>query len=530
MRTKLMQVFKKEQPLGPDDASKIPDELLHIVSTEIANLKTIIRRYPTYIFGRRGSGKTTYLHLASSSRKDSINVPIQLSEALATLSQLLGSDDHESPTYVENVALLWDFSIHLIICQFYSMHNPLDNDVKDFVAKYNDLLPTTHSGKHNNIVNEVLWHIVKKLQSADNNVWYSTIATLISRTAGMSLHDCKKRVLRYLKNDNTRINHINVYIDSIEDYNYGNFVSITLLRGLLKFLGGYDEQRIHIAIAFPAEHKQLLTSISSNPLKDFGRTEDIIWNVDDLIIMVANRLAIFLNLYYYDIYQIEYVSKNNIHDYSQALELINQLFPENLINAKGHTEPTIKYIMRHTYLLPRHVIRIMNAIVRDLALDDSLTRYNKIKPDNIVKSLHKEEQYFVNEIIAAYNSLYPNIGRALALALPTLKSQFNIADLRKAYKKKAKRVCNRNMIIDEYDFLRLLYDMGVIGIAKRMQHSKKFIEANFYFTSHNEYNKLQDNDSLVLHPIFSSTYVSYNQNVSLPVYPYIPSFLSDMYR
>lgn len=527
MRTKLMQIFKKEQPLGPDDASRIPDELLHIVSTEIANLKTIINRYPTYIFGRRGSGKTTYLHLTSSSRKDSINLPIQLSEALATLSQLLGSDYHDNPIYVENVAKLWDFAIHLIICQFYSMHNPRDYDVKDFVAKHYDRLPPTQKDQHNNIVNEVLWQVVNKLQNSDNNVWHSTIATLISKTAGMSLQECKDHVLKYLKDDDTSINHINVYIDSIEDYNYGNYVSKILLSGLLKFLGGYDEKRIHIAIAFPAEHKQLLHNISYSPLKDFGRTEDIIWNVDDLIIMTANRLAKFLYLYYHDVYNIKYEPTDTIQEYRHAIDIIHKLFPEKLVNANGHTEPTIKYIIRHTYLLPRHVIRIMNAIIRNLALDDILTSYNKIRPEHIVNSLRKEEQYYVTEIIAAYNSLYPNIGKALTLALPTLDPLFKFANLRKAYKKKAKRVCNSDTVIDEYDFLRLLYDMGVIGIVKRTQHSKKYIVANYYFTSHNEYNKLQDTDFLVLHPIFSSTYRSYNQNVSLPVYPDIPSFLSD---
>ncbi len=42
------------------------------------------------------------------------------------------------------------------------------------------------------------------------------------------------------------------------------------------------------------------------------------------------------------------------------LELFNEFFPDTVVNQIGFEEPTIAYILRHTQLLPRQLLLILN--------------------------------------------------------------------------------------------------------------------------------------------------------------------------
>lgn len=508
----LKTVLTYDDPLGPIDADKIPPDLTYYIYSGHSVLTRILKRNPKYIYGRRGSGKTSYLQLASSRGHYQYTIPLELNELLTSLHGL----DYPDVMYVENVAHFWNDLIYLIACKYYSTLEGSDSYVRDFVAKFESNIPNGIISRYSNSsvpINGILWNIIDILKDSQGNALLATIPKLIYKYTGISLSECKQRLFNHLRTTNKSIA---VLIDSIDEYNYGDFISDRLLGGLFKFIGRHHNNPLFITLALPLEHKSIHDNVSTNPTKDFSQCQTIEWRTTELLSIVATRLYLFLRLYYKDHRFAIQDDVSTLYTREGAVRFLNNILPTEITNFNGYLENTIGYILRHTHLLPRHVLLLLNAIFSNAIYSTADLTLHSINGELIKSSISKIEPILAKEIMRAFRPIYKNVYDALGRVLPQLGPAFTIGELHRQFNQGAKAVCDLQTVPDVHEFLKMLLSMGVVGVVTNPDHVTKYILAEFYYTLPDIEDKGRQNEVFVLHPLFSSLF---SRRQGKPVYP-----------
>ena len=155
-----------------------------------------------------------------------------------------------------------------------------------------------------------------------------------------------------------------VLFDSMEDYPVKNPTFLKVVGGYLRALARFEIQCPNACIVFalPEEIRPILFRLSSNKLKDFKSRIELRWRARDLLRMAAHQYGLFLRLHDSDWYShVRHI------DFAQARgrqEFFQSLFPVPVTNEFGDQEEPVAYILRHTQLLPRHLLIFLNEIAR----------------------------------------------------------------------------------------------------------------------------------------------------------------------
>jgi hypothetical protein len=264
---------------------------------------------------------------------------------------------------------------------------------------------------------------------------------------------------------------------------------------------------VDIRFCLPSELFHRIIRISSNPNKDFRRALKIQWTASELVQIGAQRLMYYLALYYPDF--LKGMPQPDLSKRADALMLFNKVLPEKITNQAGFQEETMSYILRHTQLLPRHFLMLLNSIFKGLSGPNPFP----ISEAKIINGIRKVEEFIVSEIFVAFKLIHPTAEITCKRCLPELGHKFSVGELHQVFTRHGKAVFGGDGM---FEFQRMLIEIGALGRVIPGKETDVYIKGNFEYTVAHELTISYD-DQLCIHPLFSGIF---GNRKDRPVYPY----------
>ena len=510
---RLKEHYKPAQPLG--DAVALP---------ELGNERNVLASYfdvanhpyqqltrnPSMIVGRRGAGKTEML---LSCRLDpryspivffsSANAEVMFHTVIRTVEQTL-YEKYRAPL-VEMVSGFWRllFSITLFDGVVRGQRENSDLDIcRTYLTGLGVSLDNAKSDPHKIIIDAIVAYRKEYANSeyASGGVDFMSCFRYL-KINGIDFQDVESIVINHLDRQNTKAI---ILFDSIESLDFKEEWGVTggslALQGLVRCIGEFHElgRPFEFRACIPAEIYFYLQRISSNVLKDFRRCHILHWHALEILRICAVRYRLFLALWFRQAYD-EKFSSFELESRSGVLRFWRSVLPPTVTNTACHQEEeTIPYVLRHTQLLPRHLLLILSQVIADhIAAGRSVTE--PVDAGSLTTSIGQAEQEMANQIVGAYETIYANIDNALKAVLPRIGNNIiSHSELNKIFNHSS-----ANKYFDKFEpFLQMAAEIGVVG---------RVISEGNYLTGMFEYSEphrllLTEKDTLCIHPIFTETY------------------------
>jgi hypothetical protein len=285
-------------------------------------------------------------------------------------------------------------------------------------------------------------------------------------------------------------------VDSLEDMQHEVDRLERTLRGLLQLVdvAARRNERLTIRVCFPSELVDRLELISANPAKNLEDSVHIEWDARELIRVAGHRLGLFLRLYH----RMEYQSRNlpwPIMDYAGARRVLDAIMPRRITNRRDVEEDAYAYILRHTQLLPRHLITILNEVLQQNKQTNPGHPW-AIAAAAIRNGIERAESRIIQDIITSFRGVYPDAKQLCEAAIPSLPFLFDEGTFHEGYQKSGIRA---RFGLQYWEYSRQLFDIGALGVVTK--------ETDFYV--HGDFNYTQQaplpvnpDARLCLHPLF----------------------------
>lgn len=506
MKKTLSKYITHQEPFGPRDAGTIDvgdHEALRLLFDPNNKIFLELESNPSMVFGRRGSGKTSYLHTAFIQKQynivDELKSPSTFSEVIRAIQKSGGGY-----YFYEEVADLWEKLLQIallpkIAASFTSPAHEIAL-IKDYLGK--------HGYKGATAVQRFLWNVliaINKYSPSDKAV--TVAANVVKEVTGATFDEVSEAAERVLTQNNA--NAI-LLIDSFDQYptDLENFEHA--MAGLLRCVGQFNKchDDIHIRICFPSELYHFLFRISPAPLKDFSYTLILHWHAQELLSIAAHRLNLYLDLYYQDRHE-----KRTLSSKESVRRLISDYFPKTVMNGLGVEEETVAYILRHTQLLPRHLVMFLNSIFQKSRKND-LT-YPQVSQESVIDGITVVEGLLTKEVISAYKQIYPTIEAVCLKCIPELSLSFSEGELHKSFNRHGKKASG----IDDFSkFKDLLTETGIVGIV--IGETDRYLVGRFEYTMPHKL-VTSSSDKLCLHPVFAQVFnFRKRDSGNRAIYPY----------
>jgi hypothetical protein len=367
-------------------------------------------------------------------------------------------------------------------------------------------------------VDDVLRNVAVMLEEIVNKNETST-SDFLWGADKINLDDAKSAVLHSLKAMGKKFA---ILMDSLDDFQLDITSVERAMQGLLKIVGSMNKPRdiVDIRFCLPSELYQQFIKLSSNPNKDFRRALKLQWTASELVLLGAQRLMFYLALHHPDI--LNRVPPLDLTKRADALTLFGAVLPQHIKNQVGYQEETISYILRHTQLLPRHFVILLNSIFKN---GGGNSRHFPINEERIVSGIRQMEDFMVREIFVAFDLVYPTAEETCRRCLPELGHKFSMGDLHRVFTRHGKAVFGSDNL---FDFQRMLLEIGAIGRVIPGNERDVYIKGNFEYTVSHQLSLSQE-DELCVHPLFSGIYNSGGKQ-ERPVYPYGSVLEDEDYR
>ena len=453
----LHEYLTKKHPFGPFDQTQIYDEhdAANILDLDDPLFTAISEGY-SLIYGRKGSGKSAII--TGYQRYSQFQDYVEVRGSLAPRKP--------GETYIVSI-VKWE--------QFYEMVEWVSRAAQSQTG----ISLTSYDGeaippeKIAQLWVERIWHEIFKsfYEAYRNNRRYCSRSNLrrvvkyfddkqLSMLRGDAVSAARKltdaaarNVEELLEKHNSRCF---VLFDSMERYPVTNHTFLMVLSGFLKAIAIFEAKHQHVGIRFalPEEIFHFFEDASDNILKDFDDAHAVRWRPRDLLRMAAHRYRLFLQLH--DPATFAEVEGLDLRSSLGLKNFYRLLFPETVDNELGRREPTIAYIMRHTNLLPRHLIVLLNHI--SVLSRRKTGSYRTIAAEAVVEGVAKKEVFLAKEALAPFEFTHQGIVRGLSKCMCDLPPIFSYGDLRRV----VRRVC-KSFDLDSDQFIALLFRVGVIG-------------------------------------------------------------------
>jgi hypothetical protein len=508
----------KDEPFGPIDSGDIDSHdlkaLLMLFEKHNWIYKNLHSR-PSIIIGRRGSGKTHYLRSVFFDHQYDYYVEIRTPRVLGQVATAIQKMTSEI-LFSEMVSELWDTILWIAVFLEIRKYEVLNADDLNVVNGY---LEKMHV-REVDAVDDVLRNVANMLEEIVSKN-ETTTSEFLWGMARINLEDAKAAVLRSLK---TAGKKFAILMDSLDDFQLDITSVERALQGLLKIVGSMNKPRdiVDIRFCLPSELYQQFIKISSNPNKDFRRALKLQWTASELVLLGAQRLMFYLAIHHPAV--LRRMPRLDLTKRSDALTLFGTVLPEKIKNQAGYQEETISYILRHTQLLPRHLVILLNSIFKN---PGPYARANEfpISEERIVSGIRQVEDFMVREIFVAFDLIYPTAEETCRRCLPELGHKFTMGDLHRVFTRHGKAVFGSDSL---FDFQRMLLEIGAIGRVVPGSDRDVYIKGNFEYTVSHQL-AISHDDELCVHPLFSGIFNNNNRK-ERPVYPYGSVLEDEDYR
>ena len=487
---------------------------------------------PRYLVGRKGAGKTAFL--AGAPLLDGSDVVSLKSEHIYSEVERLRSRYQTAigPLYADTLVYVWEVLLFhaamLGICRSNKLAMTADRQcVWTYLATYGD--PATLA------TDELLAAVSARMseslarpasgvsfRSACQQLEAGGISYLVARTAVYTILDGGKLKSRLF-----------VVVDNLEelhqelDHLRETIAALFRLSTKDRTAPIGDRLPFSTRFAFPAELLLQLRLLTVNPEKDFDNHLVIKWSAAELIALAGNRVRLFLDAWFpgQSHKQLGLPREHDPGDREASEKTLRALLPNRPVQGGlGCEEDPIAYVMRHTQLLPRHLILNLNAIFSRvfmrLSSGDQIARATEI---DVLEGIHEAEHTIVEGIFSSYHYRYPDVADALGALknhLPT--NRFATSELHTAFNRSGARA---RAGLAYRAFLEGALAVGALGIVTDPP-TERYIRGEFAYTFREDLRPVEDRDDLCVHPLFMYRFFDRRTISRLalegtrPVYPY----------
>lgn len=533
-------------PFGPVATEQIGDQLLwqNLFDRENQAYAHLMQRDPAFVVGRRGAGKTAFLD-ALDTEQPTLNVDINTSTAVAEIEDLLRAlTDLGVTLFADHVSDIWGAALwHGVLVGL--IQDPPDGietddmryeDVKIYLDDLTD--DASRSAACEAVMSLFCMELLDQAEKRKTVARHPTLFELRGVKL-VSVIDAATSLL-----EESDVQPI-LLLDSIEDFQDVLDYHTRTIEGLFMQVGRSTQPTApyRIRFSFPAELWHVLRSMSRNPLKDFGRFIILQWSAREIVKIAAHRYMLYLEHFHRPFLdRNRVVALLNTDSEKESLELLRLMLPPTVRGELGIVEDTIAYVLRHTQLLPRHLLRLLNAIwTRSADRDGDAVR---VSEEAVIIGIQDVEEQIVTEICKAYELVHPTADEVCRAVIKNLPRRFNDSDLHRAFNRAGKgavKRAHRNLAerrlaershrigtidvpypeMDYFDFKAMLLEIGCIG--RRIGQTDRYDVAEFEYTIPHRL-AVGDDDVMCVHPLFSGVYQSMpdetgDDNPRL-VYPY----------
>jgi hypothetical protein len=508
LSVKLPLYLTEDAPFGPIDATEIveDDEVFLRLFEQHNKIHSALLKRPSIVIGRKGSGKTSYLQSAKMDRTYKYVINIDTQSSFSTVIEAI-SRACSNHIFAESVRKLW--ATVLFIGLFTQIRGCLPqsyNRSKALISDYLAKIGIRDEGSIDDVFWDISDIITKHYESKPQALIMSVLMSLDRTTFKSALHQLERDLAR---NDHRVI----MLMDNLDDFNLDVNEVGRALQGLLKFIGESNgpNSRIDIRFCLPAELYQLFLNYSANPNKDFRRSLLLHWTSPELIALAAHRLHLFSTTRPQHFLAIDDELESVINNPAKVLK---KKLPAIVRSRLGIEEDSLAYILRHTQLLPRHLLMLLNAISNEYRRFGAFPVGDNLQK-SIIRGIGCVEQKLVKEIFIAYKYVYDRAEQVCSACIPELHHVFSIGDLERVFRSHGKVAFQSD---DFSKFKIMLIEIGAVGRALGYDNSSRYIKAEFEYTVPHKLVSSTD-DMLCIHPLFTKVF-SAKIRENKPVYPY----------
>ncbi|HMB24315.1 MAG TPA: hypothetical protein VKP08_15835, partial [Anaerolineales bacterium] len=466
---------------------------------------------------RKGSGKTYYLRTVFFDKQYDYFTEIRTAHLLGHISSVIQGITTDA-VFPETLAELWETILWTCVFSEIRKQPLLTPEKLSVVTDYLEKVGVRES----NTVDDVLWKLANLFDEIMNASPRDGVAEILKHLDRVAFDHARNVVVDGLQASKKSFV---ILLDSLDDFRLDIESVSHSLQGLLKFVGSMNKPRdvVDVRFCLPSELFREIVKISSNPNKDFRRALKIQWTATELVLIGAQRLMYYLAIYHPAF--VRTLDPLDLTKRSDALTLFSKVLPEKITNQSGFQEETMSYILRHTQLLPRHFLMLLNSIFRGLA-SGSDAKLFPISEDKIINGVRKVEEFIVSEIFVAFKLIYPTAEITCKRCLPELGHKFSVGQLHQVFTRHGKAVFGGEGM---FEFQRMLIEIGALGRVIPGKETDLYIKGNFEYTVSHELTFSHD-DELCIHPLFSGIFSNGGRKKERPVYPYGAVLEDDDYR
>jgi len=264
-------------------------------------------------------------------------------------------------------------------------------------------------------------------------------------------------------------------------------------------------ERIHFKVAIPLEAFQETRDAVSNPDKVLFDIIYLNWSAWHLLRIALHRLR----LYYFVLRHEGELARTKEVDLTVRQDVLafwSKMLPPDIQSIRGMREPTATYMLRHTQLIPRQLIMILNRAAllshpfqdnNELRLTEQSIREasNEVDKTNAEACLGQFEKKYsgIQNLVATYLKNVPRFGDY---------KQYHRAWAKGSYARRFREICRPLERPDNFDgFLQLLWEIGVVGRCSD-SNSGSYVVGEFRFNIDSDLQATERN-RLCVHPMFS---------------------------
>ena len=459
-----------------------------------------MRRRTYLIVGRRGAGKTSlaqyFTFQAKIANLNGIDVdePNIYQQAFQEIEKFSGISDDLA---IERLLKVWEF---IVWNQLFHHYQDDNFDIKKAAARF---------GEHRSpvqYVQQLVRGAIDKYVSNGGGVVVDNISELMDQA---TFKTAVSAVLKVAQKKPTLI-----AIDSQERYDHDDEALMQATAALVQFGSNFNQdysyEGLHLKIFMSGEVFPHLSERWITNTTKFVRDEVYLhWRPKDLVRLVMWRLSKYLEergeLPNSFLGEVEWDSFSDVHN-----KLWVPYFGESLKNGRGLTEKTFPYILRHTQLRPRQLVRLCNKIAEASQKNGSFPQF---LDDDIVTQINTAEVALATEVMNSYEKAYPRAAKILD-ALNGAPAIFKGAYLDKLAPRTAKHWPAGNY--SPHAFRQLVAELGVVGRLRR--DSGRIIQADFEYAMDGRL-VLAHDSICVVHPMFYRK-LNINRERDTVIYPF----------
>jgi hypothetical protein len=507
----LREVITRRQPFGPPDAAQFTSsiELLRLLydPTNRTHQQAESSGAP-YVIGRKGAGKTAFV---MAPKLDAKVVPVELPSAdmyqgvFDVVARLLAAGVRMFP---EHTARLWR---HLVWCAVLA---ELARDKRRRTVPYRIVREFTGSLANGTTVLDseaAVSAYLRRLNTViDSGAPVGGVGDLLNSVSGngWSIVQAIEAGAKILSDSPCRyvliVDSLEHYVGDLPTTDYQQAERVAF-EGLFRFIGGdgtVPDRPFDIRFAFPAELWTVLESVSANPIKDFHRRVMAHWSARELITLLGNRLSIYCRLHQPDLLDADgWAERAGALGFDEARCLVERVLPERVINGYGGQEDTVAYLVRHTQLLPRHLITILNSVWEAQWAHDPGAPL-PVKPIAVVEGVHRGEQDIVRDVLASFAPVHPHARLCCERALPNLGNVVAEGELHRAYNQTGIR---KETGLEFRQLVRCLIEIGCLGRVVDAKSTSRYVVGEFEYTRAGSL-YIGADEQFCVHPVFAEAF------------------------